>query len=89
MPNFLVSNRELLAVYSNFEIVNSVVNNVIDEVIDEVVDDVVDDIVGNKVDGVVTIDDNLKELYFYLSSNNNNVKNYVADFDISYDSDLN
>ncbi|MDR2411132.1 MAG: hypothetical protein LBD88_00540 [Candidatus Peribacteria bacterium] len=61
MPNFLVSSREPLAIYSNFEI----------------------------IDGEVAIGDSLKELYFYLSSNNNNVKNYVADFDINYDSDLN
>jgi hypothetical protein len=61
MPNFLVSNRESLAVYSNFEI----------------------------IDETVIIDDSFKELYFYITSNLDNVKNYVVDFDINYDSDLN
>ncbi|MDR1944543.1 MAG: hypothetical protein LBQ59_00145 [Candidatus Peribacteria bacterium] len=41
------------------------------------------------IDETVIIDDSFKELYFYITSNLDNVKNYVVDFDINYDSDLN
>ncbi|MDR3150399.1 MAG: hypothetical protein LBU14_01970 [Candidatus Peribacteria bacterium] len=41
------------------------------------------------VDSTITLEDNSKKVYFYLTSNDENVKNYVADFDINIDSDLN
>ncbi|NVP17811.1 PKD domain-containing protein [Candidatus Gracilibacteria bacterium] len=37
----------------------------------------------------ITLEDNSKKLYFYLGSNSGSISNYVADFDINYDSDLN
>lgn len=37
----------------------------------------------------ITLEDKGKSIYFYLWSNSWNISNYVADFDIKYDSDLN
>ncbi|MDR1988264.1 MAG: hypothetical protein LBQ24_06105 [Candidatus Peribacteria bacterium] len=61
VKSFMLSSKELMAVFSNFPIEN-----------DE-----------------ITLEDNSKDLYFLVTSNDENIVNYIADFDVSNDSDLN